>query len=83
MDRACTSQAAGVAGLELPLQLPDGTPWPLRLSPGMQRFIGYYIRVEGIDCGGPLLAYRRVTIPAPDLLPPRDPAPKRSRQTPA
>jgi hypothetical protein len=63
MDRACTRPEP--TGLELALQLPDGTPWPLRLSPGMQRFIGYYIRVEGVHCGGPLLAYRRVPVPAP------------------
>ena len=45
--------------VELELRLADGTPWTLRLDASMKRFIGYYIRVDGIDCGGPLLAYRR------------------------
>jgi hypothetical protein len=43
--------------LELVLRLPDGSPWRLTLSPGMERFIGYYPRVEGIDPGGPLLRF--------------------------
>jgi hypothetical protein len=45
--------------IELELRLPDGAPWPLFIDASMKRFIGYYIRVPGIDCGGPLLAYRR------------------------
>ena len=44
--------------LELELRLPDGSPWRLTVSPGMDRFIGHYPRVEGIDCGGPLLRFR-------------------------
>lgn len=43
--------------VELVLRLEDGSPWRLTLSPGMERFIGYYPRVEGIDAGGPLLRY--------------------------
>ena len=46
--------------LELVLRLADGSPWRLSLSAGMERFIGYYPRVDGIDAGGPLLRFRVV-----------------------
>ena len=46
--------------LELELRLADGGPWRLSVSAGMERFIGYYPRVEGIDGGGPLLSFRVV-----------------------
>ena len=45
---------------ELVLRLPDGSPWVLGMSAGMERFIGWYPRVDGIDAGGPLLCYRAV-----------------------
>lgn len=44
--------------LELVLRLADGSPWRLTVSSGMERFIGYYPRVDGIDAGGPLLSFR-------------------------
>jgi hypothetical protein len=44
--------------LELALRLADGGTWRLSVSAGMERFIGYYPRVEGIDAGGPLLRFR-------------------------
>jgi hypothetical protein len=44
--------------LELVLRLADGSPWRLTLSPGIERFIGYYPRIDGIDPGGPLLRFR-------------------------
>jgi hypothetical protein len=50
--------AADPGRLTLVLRLADGSPWHLSLSPGMERFIGYYPRVEGIDSGGPLLRFR-------------------------
>jgi hypothetical protein len=43
---------------ELWLRQPDGSPWVLRVTPGVERFIGYYPRLAGIDAGGPLLRYR-------------------------
>jgi hypothetical protein len=46
--------------LELVLYLPDRRPWPLTLSPGMERFVGYYPRVEGIESGTQLLEYSLV-----------------------
>jgi hypothetical protein len=44
--------------LELVLRLADGSPWRLTVSPGMERFIGYYPRLEGIDAGGPVLRFQ-------------------------
>lgn len=43
--------------LELVLLLADGSPWRLSVAPGMERFIGLYPRVDGIDPGGPLLRF--------------------------
>ena len=44
--------------LELVLRRADGSPWRLTVSPGMEKFIGYYPRVDGIDAGGPLLRFQ-------------------------
>jgi hypothetical protein len=44
--------------VELVLRLPDGRPWSLTFSPGIERFIGYYPRLDGIDPGGDLLSFR-------------------------
>jgi len=49
---------AQVQRLELVLRLADGSPWRLTLSPGMERFIGYYPRIDGFDPGGPLLRFQ-------------------------
>jgi len=46
--------------VELVLRLPDGRPWSLTFSPGIERFIGYYPRLDGIDPGGALLTFRAV-----------------------
>ncbi len=46
--------------VELVLRLPDGAPWSLTFSPGIERFIGYYPRLDGIDAGGPLLSFRTI-----------------------
>jgi hypothetical protein len=43
--------------VELVLRLPDGSPWSLTFSPGMELFIGRYPRLDGIDPGGPLLSF--------------------------
>jgi hypothetical protein len=43
--------------LELVLRLADGSPWRLTVSRGMERFIGFYPRIDGIDAGGPLLRF--------------------------
>jgi hypothetical protein len=44
--------------LELALRLADGSPWRLTVSAGIERFIGFYPRVDGIDSGGPLLRFQ-------------------------
>jgi len=44
--------------VELVLRAPDGSPWTLTVSAGIERFIGHYPRIEGIDPGGPLLSFR-------------------------
>ena len=55
---ALLSAVADPVRLELVLRLADGSPWRLTVSAGMERFIGYYPRVDGIDAGGPLLRFR-------------------------
>ena len=55
---AFLSAVADPGRLELVLRLADGGgPWRLTLSAGMERFIGYYPRVDGLDAGGPLLRF--------------------------
>ena len=46
--------------VELLLRLEDGRPWSLTVSAGMERFIGYYPKIGGIDSGEPLLSFRAV-----------------------
>jgi hypothetical protein len=46
--------------VELSLFDAEGLPWTLSVSPGIERFIGFYPRLDGIDGGGPLLEYRTV-----------------------
>jgi hypothetical protein len=55
---AFLSAVAAPARLELELRLADGSAWTLNVSAGMERFIGYYPRVDGIDAAGPLLRFR-------------------------
>ncbi|HYJ81919.1 MAG TPA: hypothetical protein VEW26_03625 [Allosphingosinicella sp.] len=55
---AFPSAKADPGRIELVLRLEDGSPWRLVVSPGMERFIGYYPRVDGIDAGGSLLRFR-------------------------
>ena len=39
----------------------DGAPaWTVRFSEGIERFIGLYPRLDGFDCGEPLLVYREI-----------------------
>lgn len=55
---AFLSAIADPSRVELVLRLEDGSPWRLTVSAGVERFIGYYPRVEGIDGGEPLLRFR-------------------------
>lgn len=47
--------------VELALRLEDGSEWRLTVSAGIDRFIGYYPRVDGLDAGGPLLRFKAVS----------------------
>ncbi|HYI41481.1 MAG TPA: hypothetical protein VE053_14300 [Allosphingosinicella sp.] len=49
---------APMPSIELEFRLDDGSPWRLTVSPGMERFIGYYPLVDGLDAGGALLRFR-------------------------
>jgi hypothetical protein len=44
--------------IQLMLRTPDGAPWSVSLSPGMERFIGHYSRVPGLSSGSSLLQYK-------------------------
>ena len=46
--------------IRLVLKTPEGGPWPLILSQGMERFVGHYPRVPGLGSGGPLLRFERI-----------------------
>lgn len=52
---------ADASRIELVLRLEDGSPWRLIVSRGMDRFIGYYPRVDGLVTDGPLLRFRAVS----------------------
>lgn len=49
-----SSFCAPAARLELVLILADGRPWRLSVSPGMDRFVGYYPQIEGLRSAGAL-----------------------------
>ena len=53
--------------VELVLTGADGEPWVLRMSPGAERFIGYYPRLGGISSGGPLLSFSMSDAPGVEL----------------
>ena len=44
----------------LRLTRPDGSPWSVDFSPGIERFIGPYPRVDGMACDGTRLAFEKV-----------------------
>ncbi|MBV8685471.1 MAG: hypothetical protein JOZ90_04345 [Alphaproteobacteria bacterium] len=60
MSPTFTFSAARNIRLELPLRDAEGEAWVLNFSAGMERFIGAYPRLAGIDPGGPLLRFRLV-----------------------
>jgi hypothetical protein len=59
MDPRPPLRVARARAVELVLRDDAGAPWVLTLSPGMEKFIGSYPRVDGFDAGGPLIAFRR------------------------
>ena len=54
---------APAARIELSLIRPDGETWSLTVSPGVERFIGYYPRLEGFASAGPVLVYKSLAVP--------------------
>lgn len=46
------------SSLELVLLCEDGSDWRLTVSVGIDRFIGHYPLVDGLDADGPLLRFR-------------------------
>lgn len=54
---AFISVASDPSRLELVLRLEDGSPWRLTVSAGVERFVGYYPRLDGFDTGGPLVTF--------------------------
>ena len=58
--RPDSPSTAAAARLELVLYDEDGARWALRVSPGIERFIGAYPRLDGIHAEGPLLEFRTV-----------------------
>ena len=46
--------------VELRLRLEDGTPWAVGFSPGIERFIGSYPRLDALSGAGPLLTFARI-----------------------
>lgn len=61
MNANAGSPAAEAPRVELLLRAPDGAPWRLSLSAGIERFIGHYPRLEGFSAEGPLLEFRAVS----------------------
>ena len=52
--------ATVLSRVELRIAHPDGSPWSVDFSPGIERFIGAYPRIEGLVPDGALLAFERV-----------------------
>lgn len=61
MASSFRSRAADAPRVELLLHLPDGAPWRLSVSAGIERFIGHYPRLDGIAAAGALLEYRAIS----------------------
>ena len=53
--------AREAARVELVLTSCTGAPWQLSVSPGVERFIGRYPRIDGLVAEGALLEFRTVT----------------------
>ena len=59
-ERASPAQPS--SRIQLVLRTPDGNPWSLILSAGMERFVGRYSRVAGLRSDGLLLEYKPVGV---------------------
>jgi hypothetical protein len=56
---APSGDPADVARIDLVLRLPEGEPWIVSFSPGIERFIGHYPRLDAIAPDGTLLSFSR------------------------
>ena len=56
---APSGDSANLARVDLVLRLPEGEPWVVSFSPGIERFIGHYPRLEAIAPEGTLLTFSR------------------------
>lgn len=56
---APSGNAASLSRVDLVLRLPEGEPWVVSFSPGIERFIGHYPRLEAIAPEGTLLTFSR------------------------
>jgi hypothetical protein len=52
--------ATVLSRVELRISSPEGGPWSVTFSPGIERFIGAYPRIDALDCEGGLLRFERV-----------------------
>jgi hypothetical protein len=49
----------GAPRVDLVLRLEDGEPWVVSFSPGIERFVGHYPRLDAIAPEGTLLTFSR------------------------
>jgi hypothetical protein len=54
-----SNDSADVARVSLVLRLPEGESWMVSFSPGIERFIGHYPRLDAIAPEGTLLTFSR------------------------
>jgi len=50
---------------ELVLVAADGSAWPVSMSPGIERFIGAYPRLPGLESESGLLSFRSIVAARP------------------
>lgn len=51
--------------ITLSLWTPDGRPWTLTVSAGMEVFIGRYRRLKDFDCGNSLISFTHNVMSGP------------------
>jgi hypothetical protein len=64
LPNATAAASAATVRTELLLRQADGSAWHVSMSPGIERFIGFYPRIGGIAADGALLTYRKVAAAA-------------------
>ncbi|HEX9964119.1 MAG TPA: hypothetical protein VGB04_03965 [Allosphingosinicella sp.] len=56
---ATSRDSAQSSRVDLVLRLPEGEPWTVSFSAGIERFIGHYPRLDAIAPEGTLLTFSR------------------------